>query len=228
VDSLYDLPGKFSLYRCAECGLIQIYPPLPEDELHKYYPENYFAYETSRRVTPLKTFNEKLSFYLKHPLQGLNCLCYSKILGLNRALKCAPGCNVLDIGCGDGRFLLESRANGCLCFGNDISRTALNRLRQIAPDIETRCGNLWEVGFSGDFFDVINLSNVIEHVPDIDKLLFEARRIIKPDGRLRVQVPNSASLTFAIFGKNWLALDVPRHVHIFSMRNIKKDHRKLL
>jgi SAM-dependent methyltransferase len=159
---------------------------------------------------------------LKHPLRALNGLLYSKLLSQNKDLKVAPGSRILDIGCGDGRYLLEKRSLGCICFGNDISLEALRRLRENAPDIETRCGDLWEVHYPEKYFDAINMSHVLEHVGEIDKLLIELRRIVKDSGLLRIQIPNAASLTCAIFGKCWIALDVPRHVYVFSLTNLKK------
>jgi SAM-dependent methyltransferase len=224
-DRLHYLPGEFKLYRCSGCGLILVYPQLRDQELSKYYPQDYYSYENSHRVAPPRSLKEKLVYFLLHPFQALNCLFYSKLLGQNRDLKCGLGSRVLDIGCGDGRYLLEKRSLGCQCFGNDIGEKALNRLREKVPEIETRCGNLWDVDFSQNFFDVINMSHVIEHVRDMDKLLIEARRIVKDDGLLRIQVPNAASVSFAIFGKFWMPLDVPRHVYTFSFPNLKRMFR---
>ena len=221
-DRLHYLPGEFKLYRCQGCGLILAYPQLSDQELAKYYPVNYYSYENSHRVALPRSTREKIFYFLLHPFQALNCLFYSKLLGQNRDLKYVAGSRVLDIGCGDGRYLLEKRAFGCSCFGNDISEGALSRLRGIAPEIETRRGNLWEVNFPENFFDVINLSHVIEHVRDVDKLLTEARRIVKEDGLLRIQVPNAASVSFVIFRRFWMPLDVPRHVYAFSLKNLSR------
>ncbi|MEI7752699.1 MAG: class I SAM-dependent methyltransferase [Candidatus Omnitrophota bacterium] len=141
---------------------------------------------------------------------------------MNRELPVGPKTRILDIGCGDGRYLLERRTLGCECYGNDICEAALTRLKKAAPETDVRCGNLWEVDYTEKSFDVINLSNVMEHVKEINQLLAEARRIVKDDGLLRIQVPNAASLTFAIFRKHWMPLEVPRHVYVFSLKNLKR------
>jgi len=52
--------------------------------------------------------------------------------------------------------------------------------------------------------------------------LLEARRIIKPNGTLIVQVPNAASYQARLFGGNWFALDVPRHRYHFTPRMLEK------
>jgi SAM-dependent methyltransferase len=147
---------------------------------------------------------------------------YSKLLGQNRDVPIRADFVVLDVGCGEGRYLLEKRQAGCRCYGVDISAAALLRLQQVDPAIKTHCGNLWDANFPDSFFDVINLSHVLEHVTEFSRLLSETRRILKPGGSLRVQVPNAASLSFWIFGKCWMPLDVPRHVYVFSIKNLKR------
>jgi SAM-dependent methyltransferase len=221
-DRIHYLPGEFKLFRCRVCGLILLHPQLGEEELKKYYPEDYYSYKNLQRITLPRSKKDKIVYYLTHPVQALNCIFYSKLLGLNKDLPSGPMTSILDIGCGDGRYLLEKRGSGCTCFGNDISEAALMRLKKAAPEIDVRCGNLWHVGYPEKFFDMINLSNVLEHVTEVHKLLAEARRIAKDNGLLRIQVPNAASVTFLIFKKYWMPLEVPRHVYVFSLKNLKR------
>ncbi len=222
-DRLHFLEGEFRLYRCEDCGLIFIHPFLNQQDLARYYPEDYYSYSDSEKLNDeASVTRNKLIFYLKHPIRAANCILYSKILKHNRNLPCSAGQNILDIGCGDGRFLLEKKASGCRCFGVDISSQALQKLCLKEPQIITHCGNLWDAGFQNDFFDGINICNVMEHVYELDQLLIEARRLLKKSGRLRILVPNSTSLTYALFGRFWLALDVPRHVYVFSTANLKR------
>ena len=100
-DRVHYLPGQFKLYRCRVCRLILVYPPLSDQELQNYYPQDYYSYENARRVQPLQTRKEKFFHFLTHPFQALNCLCYSKILDQNRELPVKPNERILDIGCGD-------------------------------------------------------------------------------------------------------------------------------
>jgi len=225
-DRMHYLPGSFKLYQCRKCRLIFLYPPLTGKALEQYYPKDYYSYDNSRRAEPVKSRRQKIFHFLKHPIEACNCLLYSKFLDLNRPLDTPRDCRLLDVGCGDGRFLLEKFESGCFCFGNDISRAALDRLHSRQPAIETRCGDLWDVNYPDDFFDVINMSHVIEHVPDVNRLLAEAHRVLKKGGVLRIQVPNAASFTFMIFRKYWMPLEVPRHVYAFSVQNLKTLFKK--
>jgi SAM-dependent methyltransferase len=57
--------------------------------------------------------------------------------------------------------------------------------------------------------------HVLEHLPQPQIDLAAAYRVLHPQGRLIVQVPNAASWQFAVLGSSWNGLDVPRHLHNF-------------
>ena len=102
--------------------------------------------------------------------------------------------SVLDVGCGEGRFLWEVSK----CFsdkrlvGIDLSARAVQYAKLLNPEIEFLCGDIAE-GASGDEkFDVITLIETLEHVPPdrIAGLVAALRRLLKTDGTLLVSVPS--------------------------------------
>lgn len=221
VDYFYQLPGEFDLRKCLACGLIFIDPPPPEDVLSKYYPKDYYSYETGG-LDASQAPTSKTAYYFRHPLKALNALFYSKILRQNVNLDVSPGSSVLDIGCGDGRYLRGQKNEGCRVFGVDLSSEALARLKNHLPDANVYCGHVWDAGFAEASFDLIRLDNVMEHITDIAKLTAELRRLVHPNGRILIRVPNSDSLTFLLFARRWIHLDTPRHVYVFSKKNLRK------
>ena len=228
IDRFCFVEGDYDLYKCDKCGLILIAPYLQQDILKKYYPDNYYSYsDTDRMQEDIGSAKNKLIFYLKHPIKAANCMVYSKILRQKDCLSYKKDIDILDIGCGDGRYLLEKRRYGCNCFGVDINKEALDKLKKADSNITVYCGNLWEAKFPDNHFDIVNLSSVLEHIVDIDTLLQEINRILKEEGVLRIQVPNSSSMTYKIFGKYWMGLDVPRHVYTFSINNLKLLFKKV-
>ena len=81
--------------------------------------------------------------------------------------------------------------------------------------------NLKDANFPDDYFDVISLSWVLEHIKNPLDVFHEIKRILKPNGKIILSVPQSKCLLFFIFGKYWASLDTPRHLFIFSKKTIK-------
>jgi SAM-dependent methyltransferase len=83
-------------------------------------------------------------------------------------------------------------------------------------------GTLREAKFPDDHFDVITILHVLEHVPDPRGEIKEMKRVLKAGGRLIIGGPNSDSLLRYTFGRHWANLDVPRHLSVPSVSNLKK------
>lgn len=100
------------------------------------------------------------------------------------------GERALDLGCGAGRFLRALTESGVEAVGVEIAQAAVDRARANAPGADVRLveadGSL-PLGH-GDV-DLVWCSEVLEHVADTAHLLLEARRVLRPGGRLLVTVP---------------------------------------
>jgi SAM-dependent methyltransferase len=68
--------------------------------------------------------------------------------------------------------------------------------------------------------------HALEHLYDPRSYLTAAHRLLKPGGRLVVQVPNVSSWQFFLLGEHWTGLDVPRHLIDFRAQDLKSllDH----
>jgi SAM-dependent methyltransferase len=101
-----------------------------------------------------------------------------------------PGERVLDLGCGAGRFVAALRDAGADPVGVEIAETALERARRNAPGADLRLiepdGSL---PLEHASVDLVWCSEVLEHVADTGHTLLEARRVLRPGGRLLVTVP---------------------------------------
>jgi 2-polyprenyl-6-hydroxyphenyl methylase/3-demethylubiquinone-9 3-methyltransferase len=101
-----------------------------------------------------------------------------------------PGQRVLDFGCGAGRFVAALRAAGADPVGVEIAEAALERARRNAAGADLRAiepdGSL---PLEHASVDLVWCSEVLEHVADTAHALLEARRVLRPGGRLLVTVP---------------------------------------
>jgi SAM-dependent methyltransferase len=104
----------------------------------------------------------------------------------------APGERILEIGCGEGANLHHLRERGALRFGLDFSPAKASFARR-ATDARTVTGDAARLPFGDATFDAILIRDVLHHVPDQASVLAEARRVLKPRGRLTLLEPNARS-----------------------------------
>jgi SAM-dependent methyltransferase len=101
----------------------------------------------------------------------------------------APQGLLLEIGCGSGSFLNLAHRHEWAVRGIDVSEYAAERVRQ-RHGLDVSAGTLEEARFPDNQFDAVHMSHVLEHLPDPRATLIEIRRVMKPGGRLGIEVPN--------------------------------------
>jgi SAM-dependent methyltransferase len=75
--------------------------------------------------------------------------------------------------------------------------------------------------FPNDHFDVVSMWHVLEHLFDPSWVLAEVYRILKPGGRLMLEVPNFHSLSRFILRTYWFPLELPRHLYHFTPQTLQ-------
>ncbi len=101
-----------------------------------------------------------------------------------------PGERVLDLGCGAGRFVAALRDAGADPVGVEIASGALERARAVAPGADLRLlAQDGSIPLEHGSVDLVWCSEVLEHIADGAHLLQEARRVLRPGGRMLVTVP---------------------------------------
>jgi SAM-dependent methyltransferase len=126
---------------------------------------------------------------------------------------------LLDVGCGAGHLLQVARSRGWDVHGIEISASALQHLRALGiPAFE---GDLLDAHFPPDAFDLIYLSEVIEHVLMPRKWFAELGRILKPNGVLLLTTPNRNSLTRVLLGGDWRVFRSD-HVNYFTASFLRR------
>ena len=119
---------------------------------------------------------------------------YEFVLG-----RVSGGESVLDMGCGTGRFTVPLASKGVTVTGLDMSGAMLGEARRklsaagLTADLHE--GDMAQLPFEDNSFDVVVSMLALMHVPlaDRPKVFAEARRVLKPGGRLLIGVKNSLS-----------------------------------
>jgi 2-polyprenyl-3-methyl-5-hydroxy-6-metoxy-1,4-benzoquinol methylase len=103
--------------------------------------------------------------------------------------------NLLEIGCGDGRFLKLARDRGWQVAGVELSAQAVNMARQ-KYGLNVLSGPLEEVaqGLKNLSFDIIIMWGVIEHLQNPLQALKIAKSLLRKGGVLIIYTPNANSI----------------------------------
>lgn len=106
---------------------------------------------------------------------------------LNRA-SIRPGIRLLDIGCGSGGALVIARDLGADVSGLDASENLAAIARDRLPGASIKIGEMEELPFDDEMFDVITGINSFQFAGDIVQALREARRVCRHRGTVAMLV----------------------------------------
>ncbi len=245
-DLLLDRPDPvFRVVRCDHCGLLFTNPRPSREEMAAYYPEDYYSHShhdfasTPGRLGASPSWHRRvkarlLEKYYAHPPAStgnsgfLECILtrpllyplylYFRLSGRDPSLISFVGeGRILDVGCGLGFALAVYRERGWTPFGVEPSPVAARYAREVRG-LSVHQGELLDARFPSEFFDVVLFRHTLEHMPSPSVELREAHRVLKASGLLVVMVPNAAGLDARLFGRWWVAWDLPRHLYHFTPR----------
>jgi 2-polyprenyl-3-methyl-5-hydroxy-6-metoxy-1,4-benzoquinol methylase len=132
--------------------------------------------------------------------------------------------SVLDAGCGEGHLLerLQKAEKDNKYYGIDIIPLAINQAKERCPFANIEIGDIYEVKYPNEFFDIIICTEVLEHIFNFKSALKELKRTLKPNGVLIISFPNEILWTISRFFLGRRPIKVPDHVNSFSPNIIKQ------
>jgi 2-polyprenyl-3-methyl-5-hydroxy-6-metoxy-1,4-benzoquinol methylase len=238
-DRVYGSPGKWRFRRCAaaHCGALWIDPRPDRATIGAAYTEYYTHQGGSPPPTRLHRFVAKIqrAYWARAwgydradagpwaGLAGLGGLLPAFHPGLRAYLDFAvmylpadKRGRLLDVGCGNGDTLARLAGLGWTVSGIDTDEAAVQAA--LSRGLDARKGELRAQDWSDDPMDAVTLSHVIEHVHDPVQLLERCLLCLKPGGRLVAVTPNADAWMHRRAGRDWLGLDPPRHLCLFTVR----------
>jgi 2-polyprenyl-3-methyl-5-hydroxy-6-metoxy-1,4-benzoquinol methylase len=195
-----DTHGRY--VKCRNCHLIYVNPIEKASKINGDYSKMGNNDAPIIRVSRLRAAKSQLGLIKKHK----------------------SGTTLLDIGCGEGFFLFNASKAGYTTKGIEISRDAAEYAeREFGLDVEAK--PFEELQFPENYFDVVTLWQVLEHVPYPLIFLKEVHRILKPGGLLTASTPDIEGILAKIFRRKWWNL---RRLHInqFTVKTLTDMMRR--
>ncbi len=212
----YDIwDNTYQINYCNDCKAYFLSPFPSVEMLTKAYDESYYGCSEKKFKGPV----EKVLDYFRQK----RARSVSKLL--------ADGGKVLDIGCGNGHFLLSLKKYGSYqLYGSELAGKSAQRTAQ-NKEINLLIGHLNFESFKDVKFDVITLFHVFEHLTEPRLMLDTIKYYLKDDAYLVLSFPNINSWQSRMFKGRWLHLDPPRHLFFFAPPDfikLMKDHGFIL
>ena len=192
----------YTIQTCERCGL-GITTPFPREEVSQR--TNVETYDIKQRID---VYLSRASYFRKR---------YKKDIYDIKKFKNSG--RLLDVGCNIGFFLDVARNEGFTVTGIEPNRECAS-YAQTKYHLDVHAVRIEEAKFDNEMFDVVTLFDVLEHIPDLHRMLREIRRILKAEGILVIQSPNLSSLMASATGAKWAWLSPPDHLYHFTPESL--------
>ncbi len=194
----------FDFVKCSDCGMLYTPQVLKQKVLKKFYEDEYYTQTWKFKSRYKDSLDYKKKYF---------SMIAKKIMKFKKKGTC------LDIGCGTGDFLNVMKTKGWQCFGTELNSYARNFVKEnygvLVYDKEL---NKFHTGE----YDLISMSQLIEHIPDPKKALLHAHRVLKNKGLLFLAFPNEKGISILLKGKKADKFKGVEHINFFSKKTILK------
>lgn len=185
------------LVQCKDCGMVFSNEQPDQKTLVEFYSD---GYDLTRYYSPIteKRYKELLEEFEPYRNEG----------------------RLLDVGCGYGFFLQTSKEAGWDATGIEITDEAVKACT--SKGLRMHHGTLESAVFPNDHFDVIVLIETIEHVIEVDQLLKEIQRVLRPGGLVYLSTPNFNAINRYRLKEKYDVVQYPLHLSYFTPATLKR------
>lgn len=228
-----NLDEYFNVCRCNQCEHFFTNPRPTIKSIAYFYPDNAGYYNPSTYIEP-KGFQYRVYKQILNVLYGYQLqtdvstvVAYSVYFFKQRQIKVShlpefiEDGKLLDIGCSYGNYLKKMQTLGWKhLYGTEINENAVTYACEKLHLNNVQKSFFEESDFSRDFFDVVNMNMVLEHVFNPNITMQKVNKILKPNGQLMISVPDISGFESRFYKQYFYGLQVPEHLHHFSPKTI--------
>lgn len=189
------------IVRCKVCGLVYANPRWDSSLVSESYSVVEDPTYVEEREGRVLTFSRNLA-----PFENL-------------VASNSPTRRLLDVGCHIGVMIELAEARGWEASGVEPSVWASEQARGHGLCVVT--GTLANTQIPANYFDVVTMWDVIEHLTDPATEIRHVHRVLKPGGVFAIHTIDIESLFARVIGKRWPWL-MEMHLYYFSPRTLSK------
>jgi len=200
--------GEFPICRCPSCGSAFVWPRPDKDAMEAYYKDNLHS-----DLTYEQAIQVDLRYYPNSAGDSKRIIAW--------CLKLSRGYEFLDVGAGFGAYSKTANEYGftvTACEPNPNAIKHFFEMNGFYPDpsvFDYKYASLHK-----EEFDVVLLSQVLEHVSDPVEVVDSIHTVLRGNGVAAIAVPHFGSALSRIQKKNDMYISPPEHLNFFSKRGL--------
>ena len=201
----------FNFDQCSSCSLVFLNPRVSLKNLKNYYTSYYLPYRGSKAWGKFEKLVD--SSQQKLDLRRVNTI--------TKYHKLSEKSLILDIGCGKPTFLKACQHEiKCQTMGIDFSDEGWKDKPDNFKSINLQVAEIKDLPTTLEP-DVITMWHYLEHDYTPFENLSSLKSLSKSSTTLIIEIPNFDSASRKKYGKNWAGWHTPRHISLFSPKNIE-------
>ena len=201
----------FNFDQCSSCHLVFLNPRVSLNNLKNYYTSYYLPYRGAKAWG-------KFHQLVESSQKKLDLKRVKRIIDYH---KLSEKSLILDIGCGNPTFLKACQQKiKCQTMGIDFSDEGWKDKADDFKTINLQVAEIKDLSITLEP-DVITMWHYLEHDYTPFENLSSLKSLSKSSTTLIIEIPNFDSSSRKKYGKDWAGWHTPRHISLFSPKNIK-------
>lgn len=217
------LRDEFEYIECSNCGCLYI-KDIPDD-IGKYYDLNYsshnykknFKTEIYDKFYGMYIANNRIIKFIREKMGNKVVVTTKFWNSLSEKGVLTKNSSILDIGCGDGKFLTILKKGGFKDLtGVDLFIDEENMF----DGVKIFQSSLEEFDPKRKY-DVIISNHAYEHMDNQLENIKCFEKLLKPNGIIVIRIPVKSQPIWERYGVNWYQIDAPRHFFLHTVESFK-------